>query len=348
VVDNESASKIRGSHLALRILQETGKPALQSSHGHMATAQTAQGKCVFLDPQQLCSIQSELGSGSKPTGCHKFPFQFCRTPDGFYVGISFYCSAAQRNQGRPLGVHESGLAQLLSEEDLLGDDPLPVHGKVTLEWEGYRVLEERLVARGTAGLEEALAGLCDLVIRAGRRRHQLGAADIIGRGGCRGIDFTAVPLRRAYCTWLGRLEATTMGQLPALGQALLDEQPIRFQRFGNWTGCLSSVEEAGRLDPWALEELERYLKALLFRKFLVMERPVLHNLALLYLLPNLFKACVGLSRLSRVAPSLEAVDIYRAFDECEYTYMTHATGLDRPLAELGRTFLAHFMARTEL
>ena len=36
---------------------------------------------------------------------------------------------------------------------------------------------------------------------------------------------------------------------------------------------------------------------------------------------------------------MKPVDVYRAFDECEYTYMTHAVGLERTFAELGRNFV---------
>ena len=99
LVDDESASKIRGSALELRVIQETGHPALTGRRGQRETAHNAQGQCVFLNGQQLCSVQSDLGAESKPTGCHKFPFQYCRTPHGVFIGVSFYCSAAQRNHG---------------------------------------------------------------------------------------------------------------------------------------------------------------------------------------------------------------------------------------------------------
>ena len=340
VVDAESRAKIRGTALELRVKQESGGLAFKRRGDSMETAQNSDGRCVFLNAQQLCSIQAELGPECKPQGCHKFPFQFTRTPDGVFVGMSFCCVAARSNRGRDLKVHGDSILAMLDQEQPVGREPMPVHRKVTMEWPAYRVLEE-LVSANLA-LDGALAGLSALVARAGRAVNL--TSEDLRSALTRAYDFElqAKLAEPFFATLIGYLEVDTADGLPAFQQAILADREVTFRRFQDWTGQPHQVEAAGQLEPWAQAELDRYLKSLLFRKFLVTERPIQHNLSILYMLPRLFRFCAGLSRLSRGSETLDLEDVHRALDECEYTFITHATTLDRTCAKLGQVMVGMF------
>lgn len=306
MVDEESRAKIRGSTLELRVIQETGRPAFKRRGRQLEMAQNQQGHCVFLDGQQLCSVHGELGGPSKPLGCHQFPFQSTITPDGVYVGVSFYCNAAQRNEGRPLQVHAQSVAAVLDQADEVGLEPMPVHRKVTISWEAYKVLEECLLA----DLDSTLTGLSRIVAATGGRRRCLTSDDVVAA--LTGADMAHLT-RAAQPFW-----PVLTGYLP---------------------GQTPPAEPPERLEPWAEADLDRYLKALIFRKFLLIERPILHNLSMVYLLPRLFRFCVESNRLARGSEKVDPVDIWRTLDDLEFYLFTHATGLDRTYARLAQAMV---------
>ena len=323
LVDPESRSKIRNTALELRVIQDTGRAAFRRRGGEVEIAQRADGRCVFLNPKRLCDVQGELGPQSKPKGCQMFPYQLTRTPDGVFVGLSYYCEAARRNEGRPLEAHGSSILGLLDQEPLVGDEALPVYRRVTMNWSTYRVLEDFLTSQ--LDVPTAMAAMVSLVAPAGIRRREVGAEDL--RRALQGrYDLARQALRADPC--LGPIVAHLEGAPRGLARALAAQEQVTFEAF-NWTGQMAVAEAAGTLPAWAQEHLERYLRALLFRKFLVADRPLLSNLAILYLLPRLFSLCAGLSRLSRYGRELEGCDIDRAFNECEYHFVTHASALDR-------------------
>ena len=299
MADPASRALIRGSPLELRVIQETGGPAFRRSGRSMELAQTPESRCVFLNSQNLCSVQAELGAASKPQGCHKFPFQFTPTPEGIFVGVSFYCDAAQRNEGRELSHHAESIVALLDQEAFVGDEPMTVHRRVTMWWPTYRALEEWVLA----DLPGALACLAARVRSARGRPLELTARDLGGPPGA--VD---------------RLDSVVDAFWPELIEPLGSD----------------GVE--ADLPDWAQAELDRYLRALIFRKYLITERPILHNLSILYLVPRLFRLCAGWSQRSRGAAELGMADVYRAFEDCEYHFVTHALDWEKTYARLAQAF----------
>jgi Fe-S-cluster containining protein len=332
-VDSATRERLVGSTVELRVLQQTGKPALQQNYA----AKHSDGSCVFLDPENLCSIQTALGAEAKPRGCRHFPFRLCRTPDGIFAGVSFYCSAAQRNEGRPLAEHADALAEFFEDLPMVGVTPMPLGGAVTLTWDGYIVLDAFLL-RDPAGVGRALWAVAQLV---GRGRGVVGPAEMSEM-----LERSEVALhpprqpfflmeRHFFARLVARTEVDEERLRPAFELDLTAHRELVFARFGGWRARLPDIERAGEVDE---AELRRYLQALVFRKFLIAKRTVLDNLAMLYLAPTMVAFWTGLGQLSGTG------DFRRAIDECEYRLFTHPAGLD----ELYRTVADGFLEQLDL
>ena len=341
-VDPATVTRLQDAPLTREVSQELGRPALEAGPEGVVTA-SRDGGCAFLDGN-LCRIHGRMGGGAKPLGCRQFPFLLRPTPEGIQVGISLFCTSARENRGRPLATWEPEIRALLGEWAFrpVGLEPVPVHGERTLSWPEYRALEGRLLEeldrrppglavggvllgvcrwlRGTGGLEPALA-------RA--------AAEPFPR------DEVLASMEAFFLASLvGTLEA---GQDEARGltEALLTGAPVRLPRFG-WEGPSSEIAAYGSTRP-RLEELDaqvtRYLRGLLFVKFPALNRPLLDNLALMYLLPPLLRWYATASAMTRGAPGVEPEDLYRALEVAERELVTHGRGLDRLYHAFARAFL---------
>lgn len=308
-------------------VDEASRPALerlqglQKSDGRFFTKKKVDGSCVFLAEDQRCSVHE-----MKPVGCRQFPFRFCRTPDGVFVGVSFYCSAVQRNQGQPLELHAPQLEEFLHELPLIGAEPILVDQGVSLTWDGYRILDQFLADQLLeesldVALGRALWTLCRLLLEGApqvseeRLRRLLGESERVLQPP--NEPFVAFQRHHA-CILLAKAEAVPL-------------QRIQENKATHFRG-LPRPLRLSELDEVCDESiLRRYLQALVFRKFLIVRRPLLHNLAALYLVRRLFHWWAGLSRASRSteeSSSWQAVDYEKALDQCEYRILTHGAGYD--------------------
>lgn len=124
--------------LGLRVAASHGTAFHKRDDGstvmHMAAPEDP--TCVFLNPDKLCEIHAELGSAAKPITCQQYPFQFTRTPDGLFIGASFFCTSIRQNSGRPMMEHSLELLELLPQAIV---SEVPEH----IDWEAYLRLEAR-------------------------------------------------------------------------------------------------------------------------------------------------------------------------------------------------------------
>ena len=265
------------------------------------------GACVFLTDDQLCSVHAQLGSSAKPHTCRQFPFHYQDTPDGVFVGVSFYCSAVQRNEGRPLAVHEEELNSLLAQI------PAPRRaGRLWLrpdswvEWPTYLQLEERLPSR------EAVARAL-LLLPLAPPGELTALEDLLG--GELPSDPMLAWMENSFVAGLAaRLEGV------ALDDVLADKPVL----CGQVTPSAVQAALAGGSPAWLREGVERYRAALLFRKFLLSgERPLLENLLVLHLALRVCEAYAWAHALAadRLEPTQE--DLFRALDRCELDLLTH-------------------------
>lgn len=63
---------------------------LDSASGQY-TLNKVEGRCVFLDTDQLCIVHKSSGMTAKPTACQFFPFQTVQTPEGIALSLNVSC-----------------------------------------------------------------------------------------------------------------------------------------------------------------------------------------------------------------------------------------------------------------
>ena len=304
-----------------RLEDFAGKAAIELYQGRPILRRQADGSCGQLDANGLCTAHQ-----IKPDGCRQFPFRLCRTPEGVSVGVSFYCSSVQENSGRRLSAHQAELEQLAADLPILGNQPLLVWDKskpISMPWQSYRLLDAFL----WDGLEiddprERLARSLWAVIfclRQGRSSiepEQLQSALAASLGPCS-------PPNEPFEWRLRTLAYQVIAQTDDLSLSALEgDQRISW---GNWQGRTSDLSSSK--GDQAL--LVRYLRALVFRKFLIQRRSILTNLAALNLAPTLW----GLWSNPGIGPAGYAID------QCERRVFTHSNSLDPVLDHLAEELM---------
>lgn len=283
-------------------------------HGAVWHTRVDEGRCTFLDTRGLCSLH-ELG---KPSGCSQFPFLVVRTPEGLKVGASFYCPAIAANAGPPMADSVPRLPAAQS----VGHAPLDSGTGRTLTWAEYLQLEQQLYSDVEAD---------DIALALFRRLEEFAAG---GNGRVRRANMAL----RTYlmAVLLGSMESGQPAGAPELTRALLHEDRVSLRNFG-WEGdparLWSIVEGSG--PAWLDAEIRRYLRALLFRKYPALDRPVASNLVLLCLLPWL---CRWYTFAAAQAEPTRA-DWVRAVEWLELRLVTHVTGLEPLLKSLADAVL---------
>ncbi len=334
-VDEVARGKIKGTSLELRVIQQTGAPALEDADGGMSRVakRKSDGACVFLNPDDLCSIHAEVGSSSKPIGCRQFPFLIRPTPDGVMVGASFYCPSIQRSTGVPLSTYDGDIEALIREFGYqpVGFQPIPAGLGRSLDWATYRLFEERLLAWLAAEpVESALArGLWSLgkMLLAGSETpsdrppsHRLEEDEVVGS------------LREFFLAALiGTVESPHPEMARPITEALLEGREVELTKSG-WTGTLPGLYVfLSGPDTGSASVLEqgilRYIRALLWRKFLAVDRPILDNLAALSLVPGILRFYYFVDGLKRPQATPEE-HLHLAYDMAEMELLTHAGGVN--------------------
>lgn len=252
-------------------------PAVEARLGHAVMYDPPTGLKRVQAKDGVCVLRTDRCSvyGHAPKGCRQFPYMPVETPDGVFLGVSFFCTAVQQNHGAPLRMPEGLIVPRL-------EGPFTLYGEATLAWQDYLLLEDVPVERALWAAAE-LSGIAPpgeipreyLEMALGKARPEQLAQDeaLVGM-----TDFFALNL----LVWL---QARQPG--PQAVQALMADEPADFKC--GFTGRLSE------LVPQPCDELlERYRKALVFRKMLLQRRPILENLVLLHLIGTLLPLLSGL------------------------------------------------------
>ncbi len=114
------------------------------------------GRCIFLDPDDLCRIHKRLGGEAKPDVCQKFPLSFVRAPDGSLdVTVLPECESWHEGyrSGEVVDPRDPAYARIAERTAVPAPDSLPLRegGPVVLAWDEVRDLQRRLGARAAAG-----------------------------------------------------------------------------------------------------------------------------------------------------------------------------------------------------
>jgi hypothetical protein len=286
------------------------------------------GACVFLGEDRLCAVHKEIGPSAKPIGCTQFPFIMRPTPDGVFVGVSFYCSAVQANHGRPLAEHEGELQRILAMHHFpgIGKEVALAPGR-SIDWALYRTIEADL---HRALQEEPLAegawrgAMRVLLLAAAARRGVDDLASAWPRLVAPLRDEVFESLERMFLTGIvGAIESSDGAGCKANTEAIFRRRALVTESFG--AVDLAAFDDfRTRFDAtWSHHELRRYLDHLLFRKFLAYKRTLSANTAAWSIMLPLLEWYRDLSAYAagRLAPDLR--DVHRAFDIVERSFATH-------------------------
>jgi hypothetical protein len=338
--DAHTEERIATSELAARRMEETGESSVFDRHPENGspTMKRHQGACIFLQEDNSCGVHAKLGVNAKPVVCRMFPFLPVNTPDGIFVGITFYCTAAKRNQGRPMDAHVWGLKELLPLQPIhaagFERQLLRPGSNAGMVWAVYCQLEER-VRKGDSA--RALWALADLSVRVEWDVTPEALAEAWTRA--QPERFATDPLlqsqeRLFVATLLITMEVAETNARKERIEAFLAGGEFVLPLAG-WTGTSQTLDLLVSNTPaWLEEEITRYEQGLIFRKFLALHRPLLANAAVLYVMPRLFRLYAAISAAKRGVSDVEREDAEYAFDRLEL-FLTHTTnaGIDRTLGE---------------
>lgn len=237
--------------LGLRVAEKYGSAFHKREDGTTVMHMVAPDDptCVFLE-DSLCTIHEV-----KPTTCRQYPFQFTRTPEGYFIGASFFCTAIRENSGRPMAEHSLELLELLPDAIVSEvPDPIPLDAHSSLSWKEYRELESRFHSQELDPACEQLA-----------RDHGLEPLLEIA-------EFSALKLL---------LNLSVEADAAFASGAPLSIPSSDWN--GNWSDLRAARNHAydSQLQAWA--------RMYMHRKLLTLHRPLRHNLWSLILIPRVLR-----------------------------------------------------------
>lgn len=351
-VSPRAYERITGTPLFERMRAEHGRDPVYMDEVRgekTALALVKAGGCIFLGPDRLCAVHRELGVDAKPLGCREFPFLPVPTPDGVYVGLSFYCSAVQAGDGRPIEAHAVDIEGMLGEYryERVGFEPIALDASRRISWTAYKALESFAADRladdlATAGWDVAcaVARACrDLALSDDGTVDDEAFAGVLARHERVVMDDVLVRLEKMFVEGVaGVLESDSPATCRANTEAIFRRGVVRSASFG---GDLDLAGFDGFADRATREgdhsEMRRYFDHLLFRKFLALKRPLAHNAAAFYLVGPLLSWYRDLSAYAagRSAPNID--DTRKALDIIERGFVMHARNMDPFFSQLADT-----------
>lgn len=317
-----------------------------------ALALVNQGGCIFLGPDRLCDVHRELGVGAKPLGCREFPFLPVPTPDGVYVGLSFYCSAVQAGHGRPIEAHAADIEGMLGEYryERVGFEPIRLDSERRISWAAYKGLEAFAAARladdvATAGFDVAcaMARACrDLPSSGDGVIDDEAFAEVLARHERVAVDDVLARVERMFVEGVaGVLESDSPQTCRANTEAIFRRGVVHSASFGGDIDMSGfDAFRARTAGDGAETETRRYFEHLLFRKFLALKRPLAHNAAAFYLAGPLLAWYRDLSAYATGRATPDADDTRKALDVIERGFVMHARNMDPFFAQLSDTLVA--------
>ena len=356
-VSPQAWDRIVGTPLFERMKAEHGRDPIYMDEVRgekTALALVKPGGCIFLGPDRLCAVHRELGVDAKPLGCREFPFLPVPTPDGVYVGLSFYCSAVQAGHGRPIKAHAADIEGMLGEYryERVGFEPIRLDASSHISWTAYKSLEDFAAARLA---ESPITAGWDVACAVARARRDLAPsheglledeafADLLARHERVPVDDVLVRVERMFLEGVaGVLESDSPETCRANTEAIFRRAVVAsasFSRDIDLAGFDAFRHRAVAEGDGDGEALRRYLEHLLFRKFLALKRPLAHNAAAFYLAGPLLTWYRDLSAHAAGRSTPQAEDTRQALDIIERGFVMHARNMDPFFAQLADTLVA--------
>lgn len=140
------------------------------------------GVCLF-HSDDGCNVHREVGLDSKPQPCQIYPFSLIRTPDGFFVSLSFSCPAVVAGRGETLTESLQDLTRMATTLPTLKESrasaTLTLSEGFRIPWEQYLELEQEIFQ--TLRMVDPIRELVTLAVRFGilhEGKTRLSASDI--------------------------------------------------------------------------------------------------------------------------------------------------------------------------
>lgn len=335
-VEPEVVARLKDHPLTLRVIHERGSAFRVEDDRTFIQSSKDCKECGFLEENQLCGIHRELGFEAKPATCKMFPFVVTQTPDGLFVGTTYYCSAVRQNVGRSSSEHEADLRTLLQDSapvNQIARDGLVIHNRYYMTWKNYQAFEQELLKRIVdSGHQDALT---EAVLAVATMMSQYPLLE-------EGAQPIGHRLTRCWETFditqgLPILESLVNQQTldyfkfnldrnlwDAVEAALWNDKPMQLPHY-NWSGTLSDLHRLvnARVGQEWDRRIERYLDHLIFRKALVVQPLLLASLCQLHMLPNFLKVHTALLAHQRGHAQSQEQDYFDALALCETYLVTH-------------------------
>ena len=279
--------------------------------GRLATNVKNDGSCVFLsDSDDSCRL---YGEDLRPDSCLQFPFMLRETPDGVEVGLSFICPSVQKNQGRPLQDYEEELKGLLARRS---PNVIPQMVSISwgrgLNWSTYKEIESFLLDSGPV-VDRMRLLRWHLIVWLHNPNED--SPSLAGDAPLEGLQKLEATMAAHL---ISQLESSDPDMRRTIVQALLERGKVRLTKSG-WAGGVSQLKLCLWSGPkeWLQSEIERYLEALVRRKFLLLNIPLLHNLCVLAALPDLLQVYTAANACKRGATRFTEEDYFAALELVE-------------------------------
>lgn len=348
-VENHVVERLEKHPLGLRVINENGAAFSKNDEGGYVIhyPDPAQPKCGFLAPDKLCSIHAELGMEAKPLTCQQFPFHVTETPDGVYVGVSFFCTSVRENSGRPLSAHEDWLRQLMKTSirvTTIEADKVLVAPDRHTTWTDFVAFENQLRQRiQDQGLDlsaqqaiavTAMASQQNPVnLAAGWDQFELEEAPLGGQLASL-LETALFALVKLF------LQDTSPERIEPLDAAYASGAPLDLPEYrweGTWFQFLRFQDQA--IGENLEDELDRWADMQLHRKSLLVYRSLLDNLWMLALIPRFVRCTTAFFARQNGREQALLEDYYRALEQAEMYLGTNGLLPSR----LSPRFTAHLM-----
>jgi Fe-S-cluster containining protein len=331
-VTSQDLPRLRNSPTT-QALEKAGFTPLQLVGSQVFLDKVEGGGCRYLTDETLCSLHQEGGFAHKPRTCQDFPFVPMSTPDGVFVGLSFYCTAVAESQGRILTGRQAELTYLLDSPRLEAVEPdsqWSLWETQAVDWSNYLNIEKFCA---TALSQDPRHGLLQAAWRLGAAVRNSDLSFLSKPMGNSGLPTDLV--QQIARRMIGRMESADESVSQVIEAAIGEYHGFQSLALGH---RLELVPLPVQYPDWLAEELARYQNHVLFRKSLLAAPNVLSRVCLLALAGELIATyAYGVAAYRK--RELEPQDYYKAVGVVEGRLMLHAFGMEDLIEECARAFL---------
>jgi Fe-S-cluster containining protein len=338
-VEASVVTSLTGQNLTLRVIQDKGDPFRVDGEQHFIKSSTDCPSCRFLESGNLCGIHRELGLRAKPKTCQVFPFIITDTPDGYFVGTTFYCTAVRQNHGRNLTDHRADVVEMLQDgapTNRVGSK-LEIYAGYLTSWYTYVKFETALISRAQQlGYHEALSraavGLSAFMAEAPPLEQtelyppyqllDLWSHRLMPEGPVAEFMEPFVDMQMGD---FFKLDMSEDEQWEMVDAAVFGGGYLELPEYA-WEGTFEQMSQAARASVGARfdGEIERYLAHLVFRKALVNHPTLLSSCLQLQMLKPFLQRMTMLLARKAGRNQAELSDYFQALELAEQSLVTHS------------------------